>query len=522
MKNIIFYIGICLLLSSCGNFLEPKSKSEFTPKDATSLDELLVGEAYPRPDVRGMKVFLGMLDDDIACAPYQEEGEGVQKRSIWHAIYTWQPDVYYKFKDNGFESYNLYQTYYSKILGTNAVLDCLGEAGGSENEKNAVKAQALALRAFYYFTLVNLYGAPYNADKEAMGVPLKLESAIGDKAMARNTVEEVYLQILDDLQQSERLYKTLPEDQQWRQNYKTSLPMVQLLLARTNLYMENWEAAATYAGNVIRDYSFRLIDLNEIPEKDSRGNRTYHNFISYSSPEVIWLYGNIEDVTTMTAQMGKMDEYWPYEQHSIFKASDDLLKCYEEHPEDLRATRYIIRESAASYTNSGAKYYVPQAFSKFSVSSDYRPALGRRYCARAFRLSEAYLILAEASAMIYKTTGNGSALSDALDALNTLRNYRFTSNERLAITDADEMIRFIKNERRRELCFEDHRWFDLRRWGMEVIRHEWVGDATGSIYYTLEKNDPAYTLPLPPEALELNKMLQQNQLGPQRTGTINN
>lgn len=521
MKNKTLYIGICLLLSACGNFLEPKSKSEFTPKEATSLDELLVGEAYPRPDVRGMNVFLGMLDDDIACAPYQEEAEGVQNRTIWHAVYSWQPDVYYKFKENGFESYNLYQTFYSKILGTNAVLDYLDDAQGSADEKNAVQAQALALRGFYYFTLVNLYGAPYSKDKEAPGVPLKLNSGIGDKAMSRNTVEEVYQQILEDLEEAERLYQTLPESDQWKSNYKTSLPMVQLLLSRVHLYMENWDNAATYAGKIINDYSFRLIDLNEIADTIKNGSRTYYNYISYNSPEVIWPYGSIEDVTYMTAQMGKQEEYWPYRQHSMFKASEELLQCYEETPGDLRATRYIVRESPESYIN-GVKYYVPQAFSKFSISSDYRPNSGGQYCARAFRLSEAYLNLAEASAMEYKTSGNGQALSNALNALYTLRNYRIESNQQINITDADLLIQFIKNERRREFCFEDHRWFDLRRWGMESIKHVWVGEATGSLTYILEEDDPSYTLPIPPEALEVNKLLIQNPQGSERTGTINN
>ena len=48
LKTFIVFILSAAFLSSCGNFLDPKAKSEFVPKDAASLNELLLGEAYPR------------------------------------------------------------------------------------------------------------------------------------------------------------------------------------------------------------------------------------------------------------------------------------------------------------------------------------------------------------------------------------------------------------------------------------------------------------------------------------------
>lgn len=49
MKRIIYILtGIVLLsLSSCSDFLEPKSQSEYVPKDANALQEMLIGSAYP-------------------------------------------------------------------------------------------------------------------------------------------------------------------------------------------------------------------------------------------------------------------------------------------------------------------------------------------------------------------------------------------------------------------------------------------------------------------------------------------
>ena len=69
--NILATAVALLSATSCGDFLEPNSTSEFVPKDAVSLNELLLGEAYQRNDMTGVSVFLGLPDDDIEAAPYQ-------------------------------------------------------------------------------------------------------------------------------------------------------------------------------------------------------------------------------------------------------------------------------------------------------------------------------------------------------------------------------------------------------------------------------------------------------------------
>lgn len=509
MNNRIVYLLIfSFALFSCGDFLEPKSKSEFVPKDASSLNELLLGEAYPRYDTRPLNTFLNVLDDDVACAPYQELTTGQNRNSFW-APYTWQPRLYEYFKESSINAsyYNIYKTFYTLILGSNAILDYIGDVNDEADVVNLVTAQALTLRGFYYFTLVNLYAPPYYYNKEALGVPLKLNSGIEDGDLKRSKVSEVYTQILKDLQEAERLYKLLPAEDQWKQDYRTSLPMVQLLLSRVYLYMEDWSNAANYADKVINDYNFQLLDLNEVSDTTSKGVPTYRNYYNYNSPEIIWLYGNIEDATYLVNKVGA-------EEHVLFKASDALMNSYEKTEGDLRKTRYIIREKEARNIN-GQSVYIPQAFSKINVSDKYIPK-GTTNFARSFRLSEAYLNLSEATAMLYKTQSDNNALTRSLKALNTLRQNRFDREtyQQENITNADQLITFIQEERRRELCFEDHRWFDLRRWGMKEIKRIWYPDANSQVEYTLQENDPSFTLPFPQEAMDLNKRLEQNPLAP--------
>ena len=509
MKNRIIYLLITsFALFSCGDFLEPKSKSEFVPKDVSSLNELLLGEAYPTNGISSLNTFLNVLDDDVACAPFQETEVG-QDRNRWWAVYSWQPNMYELFKEAGLSpgNYNIYKSYYSLILGTNAVMDYIGDMNDEEGLTNLVTAQALTLRGFYYFTLVNLFGNPYYYNKDADGVPLKLTSGIENGNLERNTVSEVYNQILKDLLEAERLYKLAPQEDQWKQNYRTSLPMVQLLLSRVYLYMEDWQNAANYADKVINDYNFKLLDLNEVADKGSNGRATYMNYYTYDSPEIIWLYGNIYDVTYMARETGAAKQV-------IFKASDALVASYEEAEGDLRKTRYIIREKTLRY-DGGQVVNIPQAFSKINVSSNYLPS-GTTNFGRGLRLSEAYLNLSEATAMLYKEKGDNSALTRSLNAINTLRQFRFDRDSYKAenITDPEQLITFIRKERRRELCFEDHRWFDLRRWGMKEIKRIWYSGENSQDEYTLKENDPGFTLPLPPEAMEQNNALDQNPLAP--------
>ena len=115
-QRIIYFIIASLTFSSCGDFLEPKSKSEFVPKDVSSMNELLLGAAYPRFDSQGFNVFLNLLDDDVTCAPYQPTVSG-QNRKIWQAAYTWQSDMFTLFEDEGMNGNtpHIYQTYYTKI-----------------------------------------------------------------------------------------------------------------------------------------------------------------------------------------------------------------------------------------------------------------------------------------------------------------------------------------------------------------------------------------------------------------------
>lgn len=514
IKNIFAAALFALVLTGCEDFLEPNSKSEFVPKDATSLNELLLGVAYQRNDSKGYSAFLALLDDDIEAMPYQKPNSGFDANK-YLASFTWQPDMFNMMEKAYASSFNLYESYYKVLLGVNAVIDYLPTVTDSEDMINNVKAQAHALRGFYYFNLVNIFGQPYNYNPEALGVPLKLSSGIeaSEDALKRKTVAEVYEQILSDLHIAEESYKNLPEAERWKPRYRTSLPMVQLMLSRTYLYMENWEKAAEYALEVMNNKTFKLLDLNNIDPSTEE----FMYYPTYDSPETIWAYGSPTDMFVWTCnELGTQNvNNNNKKMHPYFKASEDLMNTFDDV--DLRRDRYIIK--IAFDTIKQNKEIIPvysnMAYGKIFVKSTKKPSDSPGIFGRSLRLSEAYLNYAEAQANI-----GGEGIEKATEALTTLREKRYNPQEdfEVYITDQEELIEFVKQERRRELCFEGHRWFDLRRWGMPEIKHIWHDDENTSFEYTLKEKDLMYTVPIPEEALQENNKLLQNELPGKRSG----
>ena len=134
--------------------------------------------------------------------------------------------------------------------------------------------------------------------------------------------------------------------------------------------------------------------------------------------------------------------------------------------------------------------------------------------AKARKTAEAYLNRAEAR-VLSLTPDLAGALAD----LNELRRHRIVGYTDVSITDAEELLQAIRDERRKELCFEAHRWFDLRRYGMPSISHDFrIGTSHPMLRYTLEEKDPLYTLPIPRSVLDSNVELEQNPLTDLRGG----
>jgi hypothetical protein len=278
-----------------------------------------------------------------------------------------------------------------------------------------------------------MYGVPYTLDPDGPGVPLRTTAAKENRKMTRNTVGEVYRLIIDDLHNAVTLFEGLEPSRQYRQ-FRPTLPMALLLLSRAYLYMGDWENAAHYAQKLIDDWQhrFHIKDLNEViaagydnvhpnaatsPSAEVKcTQKFYPDFLSYSNPDVIWLYGTAEDIALLTAQemwIGDNPRLKNNEMYAtLTHASPDLISKYDA--QDLRLRTYLVRDlynepnySSAAITLPTGKY---RAYGKLPIpdknggvpSSENRflPVTDARTYGQALRFTEAYLILAEAQAMM--------------------------------------------------------------------------------------------------------------------------
>ena len=486
----------------CSDFLEESSQDEVRPSSIDDLMQIMVGEVYPMSNtIRGFQDF---LTDDVECfgAQNQEILEAPIENMYW--LFSWSNEMF----DEGagvHDKTNVWKVYYNKIMGANTVLEYIDEVKGDQEAKDNLRGQALTMRAWYYFSLVNIFGMPYNYGDPAEnpGVPLKLKMEITGGYYKRNTVAEVYEQIEEDLLAGVDLLEKNPMSMS---EYKISVLAAKSILSRVYLYMEDWDGALKYANEVLAvKPTLTALASAEDAAFAWQGKSPFGVYNVATSDEVIWIYSN-------TGEIGSLYSSGGYNYRSGFGVSDDLMDLYEfvndidkKNYMDLRPFMYFV--SSAYIQPAGAIYYQLYAFKGGKSSS----TIG----GKGIRTAELYLNRAEVYVRKYMASGDDSYRQLALADLNELRSHRYdTRNAAYVpkdIRDANELFEFYKDERRRELCFEDHRWFDLRRYGMPSITHTYFISTDNKEEITLVEKDPRYALPIPRVALNRNPLLIQNE-----------
>ena len=120
----------------------------------------------------------------------------------------------------------------------------------------------------------------------------------------------------------------------------------------------------------------------------------------------------------------------------------------------------------------------------------------------SFRTGEIYLNAAEAAVHLNKLSEARGRLLKLIENRYTPEGYTLKKNEIEAMSQ-EALLAEIQEERTKELAFEGHRWFDLRRTTRPRIEKVIDGKT-----YILEKDDARYTLRIPQAAIDANPELQ--------------
>lgn len=363
----------------------------------------------------------------------------------------------------------LWEYAYYVIASVNNVMDNL-EGKGEEQDLNNLKAECLFLRALSHFDLVRTYAQPYcyTADASHMGVPVVLKTDPAGKPK-RNTVAEVYAQVVADLTEAEKIIA--PDYSRAGTDPKAfvTLEAIQALLSRVYLYSEQWQNAADYAAKVISSKKYTLWTADDLADA-----ACYAADVPAGGEVIFEIYGS------------KSNSFDPYREglspmcgpngYGDAGASTDLVNLYEEG--DVRSTLFQEKDGVI-WT---AKY-----IGKGMATPDLTNTI-------VIRLSEMYLNIAEAVV-------NGATGHDGPAALKAIADSRGAS-----VQNATKEGVYL--ERQKELAWEAHYWFDLGRTKRSMSRVDFIGDESAR---TLAWGDNKWAMPIPLREFGVNPNLVQNE-----------
>lgn len=307
----------------------------------------------------------------------------------------------------------------------NVISKVPGIPGMSENEKNEALGELYFIRALHHFNLTNYFGA----------IPIKITPTIGigNINVPRDPVDAVYAQIINDLLfAAEHLTSS-------SQRVRASKGAANALLARVYLYKKDYTNAAAYATKVIEEGTYSLL-----PEYADV-------FASEQTSESIF------EIDFTALDRNRIAEYnFPLAENGRGEVapSTDMINSYEAGDKRFDAT----------FAYSGNNPYVIK-YDDLSTGSDNVIVI---------RLAEMYLIRAEAGA---KLQGNITLI---WDDVNILRNRAGLGTNNTV--SYDDVLNYVEKERRHELGFEGHRWFDLVRTGKAVDVLNTVTDINQTLF----------------------------------------
>jgi starch-binding outer membrane protein, SusD/RagB family len=378
---------------------------------------------------------------------------------------------------------NLWTNAYAVIARANNIINVIDggftELGVTEAQLNQLKGENLFLRALSHWDMVRLYAQPYAAGADNPGVPVVLVTE--NAYPARNTVGEVYTQVIADLKSAETLLLGVNprgDDGAWATSWSAKA-----LLAKVYLYMENWQQAAVYANDVIENGPFELFTPAEYTTWDQGG---YWGSGGEGS-EIIFQVDGSENNTS--------HGYWLAISYMVdpdgygdIATSHDLINLFEAG--DVRRDLFL---EPALYPGEYWTLKYPGRLGKTPK---------REYNTPVLRLAEMYLIRAEAL-----LNGASVAGKTALADYNTLR------AERGLAAVASVNLADIYAERRRELNFEGNELFDLARTERSLVRTDYDGVENQNVPYivggTLLQNK-LWAMPIPKAETDANINIVQN------------
>ena len=486
MKLKYNLIAIALLgfsFSSCSDFLEQNPQTDLSENDFyKTADDILsaVNGAYSslqEGDIYGNWYVFGEIPSDNTRN--QLSGSVTTQNEF---------DQFYIDTQNSMIA-NFWKAAYKVINRTNTILGRIDGIEINTELANRYKLECKFIRALMYFNLVRVYG----------DVPLVLkEISISESYdILREPKENVYNQIIADLKEAQ----DLPVSYSTAEDGRATQGAAKALLANVYMTLHKYAEAETILAEIINSGRYSLLE-NTPGSLNIDGYKNVFSPVNHNSKEGIFEiqflkggygegsnYANNfapENSGTNVVVVGgtggnnipEMDIYNAYEEGDLRRDFSMSLGYYDNRKNnEWVESRYVCKFMDVPYQNNDASNNYP-----------------------VIRYADVILMYAEALNQNGKT-------AEACKYLNMTRRRGFgyqtteTSPVDLQTTDKAQFALMVEQERRVELAFENHRWFDLIRTGraVEVMRSK-----------GFSLNETNLICPIPQKQIDVNPKLTQN------------
>ena len=515
--------ALALTASSCTESMdtEPQGSTltkEELERNASSLDGLVKGMYSNMIQAEAITSWVGATrhyDFGYASTMMMMDNAGQDEVSP-NTGYNWYRNNL-RFNDRTDKSditYFLWNQQYKNISQANAIISATESSYKDNSAAAAARGKALAMRAFCYLNLAQMYQFTYKGHEDALCVPIVKETTTAEQASdnPRATVKDVYDFIMDDLNNA----VTLLDGASRSGKADIDQQVAYGLRARTELVMQNWKAAADDAAKAAEGYT---------PLSREDAAQPGFNDISASN----WIWGMDVNETSDIVQTGILN--FPsmmssftgngYSPSYAYRAINS--KLWNEIPStDVRKGWWLDSKFNSPIVNpdylinTGKQVYV---FSSTSKDDDHLfalwkvPYLNVKFGAYQnkygnetnacdvplMRVEEMILIQAEATAMSGDVAGGKKILEDFV---RTYRDPDYTCNA----TTAEGVQDAVWFQRRVELWGEGFSYFDIMRLKKPIDRRG--ANYEASVTYDIPAESKIMLWIIPEDEVNNNKALQ--------------
>lgn len=476
MKKRLYILLLPLLgglATSCSDFLDAELKGDYTSENYYTTPEaatMAVTGIYNSLYGNTLWIFGDVASDDAV------KGGNAGDQADINAINNFSAA-----SDNGVLS-TYWQATYETIARANNAIAYIAPMNMDATLRDRLVAEAKFLRAYSYFNLVNIFGK----------VPLKLEPQLTSSTInvGLSEVSAIYSQIEKDLIEAVAVLPASYPDEAGRVTKGAAFA----LLAKADLYQKK--------------YSDCLVNIKAIEDLHQYDLlKDYSNLFKAGAEDSVEVIFGLRFINNSQVSLGNNLNVWfspAIEGGYYFDAPtqsyvDAFTDKTIDGQTDPRLDASIGREGKPWFNNrtfssswSEATGYLVKKYDENTV-----PGLAKSQSTipyNAIRYADIILMKAEA----LNERGAGDAVANAAIEVNRVR-----GRANLAPTTASTqsaMRDVIRNERRKELGFEFHRFFDLMRWGQATAEA-----ALGTDFKWVE---PRFYFPLPQSELDTNKSIK--------------